>query len=131
MTSSKLQPHFLKSYEKSIPKKPGHSSSFKGAANSSVVMTSKYSLDNSLSVQKEKGAVREPSFDEEKSFSFQLDSSRNTSIVSKGVHNQLSESLINYTRPNEDFNISIHSSPSVKDIEATPTKNSDMDTPSP
>ena len=74
-TTQKLQPHFLRSYEKSIPRKGKLTSS--NAGNSSIIMTSKYSLDNSLSVQK--GAVREPSFDEDKSFSFQLESSRNES----------------------------------------------------
>lgn len=54
VSAQKLHPHFLRSYEKSIPRKQANSSN-KGATNSSIVMTSKYSLDNSLSIQK--GAV--------------------------------------------------------------------------
>ena len=92
-------------------------------------MKSKYSLDN---ISMQKGAVWEASpVDEEWSFSFQLDSSRNTSRMSNN-NNRFSESLINYSMKHElDDSHSIHSSPSVNDIEATPQKNSDIETPSP
>jgi hypothetical protein len=109
-----------------------NSSTKKQQQNSSIIMTSKYSLDNSLSIQR--GAVREPSVDEEedKSFSFQLNSSRNSSRLSNTkLHNQVSQTL-NLTKGQEEFQENYHSSPSVKDIEESPSKNnSDLDTPSP